>query len=196
MTQVQKAFIMRLYDDEGNLNVFTMPDEDPMLEASWTERLAATDGTKVVITPLFGEPSDEPGAAREYGGGNTTPGGIAYVIGYEPTAFTGRFDRVDQATIKALKELRCEKLGVVLVGELGELELIKKGEGATAKYYPRPIQKFSVSDKAHGGYDGVDYNSVGWNYPANSSDDLVIIKPTEFNPLDLKNPTPTVNPEP
>jgi hypothetical protein len=93
---------------------------------------------------------------------------------------------VPQSVIKAMKELQCEanagNLGVFLFDENGKIEAIK--DAATdGTYYPIPIRALFIGSKIHGNFDAKDSNAISWQYPDNYSDDLVIVAPTDFNPL-------------
>ena len=113
MGQVQKVLIQRVYKSTGVKNTIA----DPTKKASWTTLLSAADGTKVVVSPYIQGPTTEPGAARTFGGGNQTLGGIEIIIGREPTTFSGILYQESQATIATLKEDMCENVGVFLIDE-------------------------------------------------------------------------------
>jgi len=87
-----------------------------------------------------------------------------------------------------MKELQCEaaagNLGVYLFDENGNIEAIKDPsdtDGLTFK--PIPIRALFIGSKIHGNYDAKDMNSISWQYPDNYSDNLDIVKPSDFNPL-------------
>lgn len=187
--QIQKVAIQRLTKADGTKNSFTT-QASILLKASWTALLSAADGSKVVVTPYINSPADSGGDARMSSGGNDDLGGIAEVLGGEPVQFTGQLRAIPQAVAKALKTLSCEanvgNLGVFLFDENGRIEAIKGETDGT--YYPIPVRSFFVGSKIHGNYDAKDSNVIQWAYPDNYSDDLVIVKPTDFNPLtDLQN---------
>jgi hypothetical protein len=188
--QIQKVAFQRLYKNAGGKNSFTTK-ADIGVQASWTQFLSAVDDTKIVLTPYIQAPTVEAGAARTFGGGNETLGGIEEVIGREPTPFTAVLRRVPQNIIKALKQLQCESdsqnLGVYLFDENGNIGALQ-GETIEATYYPIPIRSLFFSDKTLGGLEAPDSNNVQWSFLPNWSDDLVIVAPKDFNPLtDLKN---------
>lgn len=186
--QIQKVAFQRISKDNGEKNAFTS-DAAIGVKASWTALMAANDSTKVVISPYIQAPTTEAGAARTFGGGNETLGGVETIIGREPTAFTGVMRSVAQAVIKAMKSLQCEaindNLGVYLFDENGNICAVK---GATeGTYYPIPIRSLFVGDKSFGGLEEPDSNAIQWSFLPNYSDDLAIVSPTDFNPLtDLK----------
>lgn len=186
--QIQKVAFQRLTKDDGTKNSFTAQAAITAL-ASWTPKLSADDSTKIVVSPYIQAPTNEPGAARTFGGGNETLGGVEEIIGREPSPFTGAMRKIPQSVIKAMKSLQCESwadnLGVFLFDENGNIEAIQD-ETTESTYYPIPIRSLFIGDKAHGGLEAPDSNAISWSFLPNYSDDLVIITP-EFNPLtDLK----------
>ena len=185
--QVQKVAFQRLMKDDGSKNSFTSEKAITLL-ASWTPLLSAADSTKVVVSPYIQAPTAEAGAARTFGGGNETLGGVEEIIGREPTQFTGVIRKAPQAVIKALKEMQCESwgdnLGIFIFDENGAIGAIKGAADGT--YYPIPIRSLFIGDKTLGGLEAPDSNAIQWSFLPNWSDDLEIVVPA-FNPLtDLK----------
>lgn len=182
--QIQKVAFQRLYTDTNTRNSFTA--DDPITElASWTTLLSADDSTKIVVSPYIQAPAAEAGAARTFGGGNDTLGGVEEIIGREPTPFTGVIRKAPQSVIKALKELQCESwadnLGVYLFDENGAIGALQDSETPTT-YYPIHIRSLFIGDKTLGGLEAPDSNAIQWSFLPNWSDDLAIVAP-EFNPL-------------
>lgn len=187
--QIQKVAFQRLYKSTGEKNSFKT-DVGIEKKASWTPLLSADDDTKIVISPYIQAPTAEAGAARTFGGGNETLGGVEEIVGREPTPFTGVMRKLPQKIIKALKELQCESwgdnLGVYLFDENGAIGAIQDAKTATT-HYPIPIRSLFIGDKTLGGYEAPDSNNIQWAFLPNWSDDLAIIVPEDFNPLtDLK----------
>lgn len=187
--QIQKVAFQRLYKSTGEKNSFKT-DAGIEKKASWTPLLSADDDTKIVISPYIQAPTAEAGAARTFGGGNETLGGVEEIVGREPTPFTGVMRKLPQKIIKALKELQCESwgdnLGVYLFDENGAIGAIQDAKTATT-HYPIPIRSLFIGDKTLGGYEAPDSNNIQWAFLPNWSDDLSIIVPEDFNPLtDLK----------
>lgn len=186
--QIQKVAFQRLYSGTTR-NSFTTSSAIE-LKASWTALMAAADGTKIVVSPYIQAPTVEAGAARTFGGGNETLGGVETVIGREPTPFTGVLRSVPQSIVKAMKSLQCEaindNLGVYLFDENGNICAVQDESTATT-FYPIPIRSLFISDKGFGGLEAPDSNNISWSFLPNYSDDLAIVTPTDFNPLtDLK----------
>lgn len=181
--QIQKAVFQRVNSATGVKNKFDIATADPKVLASWTARLAAADGTKVVPSPYISAPTTEPGAAREYGGGNETLGGIPLIVGREPTTFTGSFLLTSQKTIADMKKYEGENVGVYLLDEYGRIIALADDVETPTEIYPIPIASFFVSDKMIAGLEGADKNDVSWRFFPNWSDKLVILTPTDFNAL-------------
>ncbi len=182
--QIQKVAFQRL-TTAGAKNSFTS-SADIKLKASWTALMSAADSTKVVVSPYIQAPTVEAGAARTFGGGNETLGGVEMIIGREPTPFTGVIRAVSQSVIKAIKALQCEaiadNLGVYLFDENGNICALKDQTTPTT-FYPIPIRALFVGDKSFGGLEAPDSNAIQWSFLPNYSDDLAIVSPTDFNPL-------------
>ena len=186
MGQVQKVLFQRVYQTAGTLNSVT----DPTKKASWTTLFSAADGTKAIISPYIQGPTSEPGAARTFGGGNQTLGGIEITIGREPTTFSATIYQESQKTIAQLKSLMCENVGVYLVDENGNIGCLVDDMESPAKYMPIPIGKLFIGDKKLGGFEEPDSNTIEWSFFPNWSDKFYIIKrdTLDFNPLtDLVN---------
>lgn len=190
--QVQKVAFERLTKADGTKNSFTSAAAITLL-ASWTPKLSAADDTKIVVSPYIQAPTAEAGAARTFGGGNETLGGVEDIIGREPTPFTGVIRKAPQAVIKALKEMQCESwsdnLGIFIFDENGAIGAIED-TATEGTYYPIPIRSLFIGDKTLGGLEAPDSNAIQWSFLPNWSDDLAIIAP-DFNPLtDLKVTAP------
>ena len=183
--QIQKVAFQRLRKADGTPNRFDNK-ASILLKASWTALLTASDGGKIVISPYINSPADSGGDARKTSGGNDDLGGMAQVLGGNPVQFDGQIRSVPQSVIKAMKSLECEanagNLGVFMFDENGKIEAIKD-TAATDSYSPIPIRSLFIGSKIHGNYDAKDSNAISWQYPDNYSDDLVIVAPTDFNPL-------------
>lgn len=180
--QIQKIAFQRLRQANGTKNSFSSSNSI-LLKASWTAKMAANDGTKIVISPYVQAPSQEAGSPRTYGGGNETLGGVEMIIGREPSTFSAQIRSVQQSVIKAMKALQCEaqsdNLGVYLFDENGAIECLSDGTNC----YPIPIRSLFIGDKAHGGLEAPDSNPIQFSFLPNYSDDLTIQVPTNFNPL-------------
>lgn len=183
--QIQKVAFQRIYSSGTTKNSFTTAAAIDK-KASWTALTSAEDSSKIVISPYIQAPTSEAGAARTFGGGNETLGGVEEIIGREPTTFSAVLRRIPQNVIKALKELQCESwsdnLGVYLFDDNGNIEAIQD-ETTPTTYYPIPIRALFIGDKAHGGLEEPDSNAISWTFLPNYSDNLKIVAPDDFNPL-------------
>lgn len=184
MGQIQKVIFQRVKQSNGAMNTITNPAQ----KTTWTPLLSAADGTKCIVSPYIQGPTTEPGAARTWGGGNDSLGGMTIIIGTEPTTFSGNIYQESQSVIKVLKSYMCENIGVYLIDENGRIGCLANDPTKPTAYSPIPIQSFFVGDKKLGGFDAPDGNVISWSFPPNWSDNLVIITPEDFNPLtDLVN---------
>lgn len=185
--QLQKVAFQRLKNEDGTYNYFEEGTGNTPIEvlANWTTLKAATDSTKIVISPFIYAPADSGGDVRLTSGGNDDLGGIPSVLGGNPVQFEGQLRAVPQDVIRIMKELQCEaeagNLGVYLFDEHGNIQCI----GDSPEYYPIPIRALYIGSLIHGNFDAKDYNVISWQYADNYStqkDGLVIKKP-DFNPL-------------
>ena len=179
--QIQKVAFQRIYKTAGELNSVAEPPK----KASFSTLFSASDGTKMVVSPYIQGPETEPGAARTFGGGNQTLGGIEIIIGREPTAFTGTIYQESQKLISQMKQLMCENVGVWLIDENGNLGCLVDKHDSPTKYMPIPIQGLFIGDKKLGGFENPDSNSIEWKFLPNWSDNLYLIRrdKLDFNPL-------------
>lgn len=179
--QIQKVAFQRIYKTAGELNSVA----EPLKKASFSTLFSASDGTKMVVSPYIQSPETEPGAARTFGGGNQTLGGIEIIIGREPTSFAGVIYQESQKLIAQMKQLMCENIGVWLIDENGNLGCLVDKHDSPTKYMPIPIQGLFIGDKKLGGFENPDSNSIEWKFLPNWSDSLYLIKrdKLDFNPL-------------
>ena len=183
--QIQKVIFARIFSSAGTKNKIS--SETIAKKTAMAPLFAADNGTKLIVSPYIQNPTTEPGEARTFGGGNQTLGGIEIVIGREPTTFTGVIYQEAQSVIKTLKTYSCEKIGVFLIDENGNIGAIGAIDEASKglSYEPIPVDKFFVGDKNLGGYEEPDSNTISWSFYPNWSDNLVLIKADtlDYNPL-------------
>lgn len=181
--QIQKVAFQRIYDSAGNLN--SIPAADIAKKTSMQALLTATDSKKIQVSPYIENPTTEPGAARTFGGGNQTLGGVERIIGREPTTFSGIIYEESQLTIEQMKTLMCENVGVYLIDENGNIGCLTDSHQSPTKYMPIPIGKLFIGDKKLGGFEEPDSNTIEWSFFPNWSDKLAIVKQSGFdhNPL-------------
>lgn len=181
--QIQKLLFQRQYSTGTTLNKFTIAAADPAVQASWTAVTGAADGTKVVASPLIGNPETEAGEAITFGGGNATVGGTEIIVGRNPTTFSAVFYRTSPLTIAQLKNYMCEDLAVYLVDEYGRIIGLADDLSSPTEFYPIPLESFFIGDRDLGGFEEPDTNVISWSFLPNWSDLLYIVTPTDFNPL-------------
>ena len=181
MGQIQKVAFQRVYKTAGTLNFVA----DPTKKVSFSTLFAAADGSKMTVSPYIQGPTSESGAARTFGGGNQTLGGIEIIIGREPTTFSATIYQESQKTIAQMKQYMCENVGVWLIDESGSLGCLVDDAGKPTKYMPIPIGKLFIGDKKLGGFEEPDSNSIEWSFFPNWSDKFHIVRRglMDFNPL-------------
>lgn len=184
--QIQKIAFQRVFTSGTTKNSFTTAAAITLL-ASWTAKLSASDGTKVVISPYVEAPASDGGDAITFGGGNDTTGGIVKTIGRNPVTMTFELRQMTQNIISALKSLSCENIGVYFFNGDGQIMALKDESVATT-FYPIPIKNLFVSDLKLNGLDTPDSNTLSFSFEPNWSDNAAIVTPTDFNPLtDIAN---------
>lgn len=153
--------------------------------SSWTDFLAATDASKMVLTPFVESPTSEGGDELTFGGGNNTLDGIETVMGINPVKMTFALRHYPQTIIAALKYLakNFRDLGVYFFNGYGQVLALEE-DGV---YSPIPIRSLFVGDLLLHGLSQPDRNIMSFSFKANYSDSLVVVKP-DFNPItDLLN---------
>lgn len=185
--QIQKILFQRTYSSGSTENFYVVATTNPNVEATWTTKLTASDGTKVVVSPWIANPTNEVGEPTTYGGGNATPDGKEIILNSTASTFNFELHNVPQSTIAEIKTLACEQISVYFVNNQGQI--IGDDEGGTTNFKGIKVQSETmfVSDKILGGLEGVDMNTVRFSLPANWSDNLSVVTPTDFDGRDLAN---------
>lgn len=184
--QIQKIAFQRIMNDDGTKNKFSAVSGFSEINslANWQARMTAADSTKIVISPYIYSPTQESGAARTFGGGNDSLGGVEEIIGREPSTFSASLRNVPQSIAKVLKSLQCENVGVYLIDGNGNVEALGiVDENNNEWIMPIPIKAFFVGDKTHGGIDAPDANVIQWSFVPNYSDYIKIFTIDTFNVL-------------
>ena len=184
--QIQRLLFQRKYSTGTTLNSFTIASANPNVLASWTPLLAAVDGTKVVQTPYIQGVEMTAGEPVTFGGGNDTLGGIETIVAVDPSTFNASFHRRSQIEIDNMKALMCEVLSVYFIDEYGRIIGLANDNGTptTFRGFPMAEGTMFIGDKVFGGRTAPDMNALRFQLLANWSDDLYVVTPTNFNPLD------------
>ena len=196
--QIQKVIFQRLWNNTvhnacflGTGSSASVPSINTLSDMQ--ALLAATDSTKIVVSPYVESPTVEAGDARTSGGGNDSLNGIETLVGTNPTTFTAQIRSQKQSVIKQMKALmgesKAHNLGVYLINENGQIAGIDANaeygvEGTTGdRIAPIPVELMFVGDKAIGGFEAPDSNTLSWSFKPNWSDNFMVVKPTGYNPL-------------
>ena len=181
--QIQRLIFQRKLKADGSRNEFVISTANPNALASWTALKSATDSTKVVLSPEVGAVELPVNEERTFGSGNEVPNGIPISLGAQPSAMNGRVYHSKAEVIRALKKLRGEaQLTVYLVNQYGQIAGAADDTGTPTKFAGFDVDKFFVSDKGSGGYDGIDFHNFSLQMPENWSDQFHIVTPTDFDP--------------
>lgn len=182
--QTQKVIFQRLWNGSTRNGIVngTSAGQAGLL-ASWTALKAATDSTKIAVTPFVENPTPDGGDAKTVGGGNESLNGAETVIGSNPVGMAFKLNNVPQDVIAELKKLQCEdlahNLGVYLVNEngqiMGQKETVTSGGSSTTTWYPMPIQTLFVSDLMLQGLDANDNNDMSFKFVPGYSDKADIL---------------------
>lgn len=163
--------------------------------ANWTTAKAASDSTKIVLTPIFAGlviPQSE--ALTTGGGDNSTFNGIREYNGENSITATGVFKNLPPQTKRDLDWLSQESLAsAVGVSNLTLVPINKDGYmfpenpvdgagAATTVYRGIPVYNFRVSSAGSEGFNAPNTNGFSFDLPANWADYITSVKPA-FDPL-------------
>lgn len=167
-------------------NEITIATTNPNLLATWTGLKAATDSTKVVLSPVFTNPETDPGDFTTFGGGNATLGGVEIVVNRNATPFTAEIHSVRQDAIQKLKKIQCEDVQVYLIDHQGVMagEVDDLDTPTVFRGFPIVLNTFFVSDLDLGGLEEPDRNYLQWAFNANYSDFFYMVSGVDFNALE------------
>ena len=156
--------------------------------ASWTPLFAANNDTKVVSSPYV-ENFVIPRAERitEGGGDNSTIDGREIHLGWGAISALGQVAEVPGNIIKSIKKLMCEAdLVVYPINQYGQIigidaEGLAEDGTPSGKVTGIPISSFFVSDLDNNGLNTRDKGDFGFSLDFGWRDDLVMVKPDDFN---------------
>lgn len=154
--------------------------------SEWQDYLAATDDTKIVVTPMIdADPVITAGEAITSGGGdNSTLNGVEQVEGVNPSKFTATFKSLSPTVEKQIKAIMCEKRLTVYLFLQGGKIVTYEVTGTPNTHFGLPIQSPFLSDRNNAGFATKDTFAFSMSLPAGWSENISIpFKPTGWNPL-------------
>lgn len=180
MAQIQKIIFQRRQASASfpTFTGATLNGAD--LLASWTTLLAATDATKVTVTPFF-ENFLIPGAEAitEGGNDNTTLDGIEIVVGAGTPTATGTFRSLPGEILRQLKDYNCETdMTVFFINEFGNI-IGSSANGTT--FQGIPIQTFFIGDGDNNGKNTQDKTNFRFAMRYGWRDRLAFCVPSDFD---------------
>jgi hypothetical protein len=162
-----------------------------LVVATWTPLLTASDGTKVIRTPLLSNMVIPPGELLKEGGNdNTTINGIPRLNGRGHVGVTNQLQDVQASTRAALRALASESalqpgftnLEAVLVNRFGQL-IVDNRSGSNLWGFP--LYNFIVGDVGTEGFAKSNIANMSFDLAPGWSDNAKVFTPTDFNPMDL-----------
>lgn len=157
--------------------------------ASWTPLLTATDGTKVIKTPLFAGfvvPGSEPQYADE--NSNASIDGAGYFTGFNAVKATGTFSGIPSAVKSQLALVQDESAagldpGMTFFGVLGDGRIVYDLDtsGSSSVIRGIPFSNFYVGSLQLDGYKAKNKNAFGLSLPGDWDKNIQVVQPG-FNP--------------
>lgn len=150
---------------------------DAVTLSNWSTLATSATESHTVITDKVGGGKVTPGAVKEFGGGNETPGGSPIPMGKGTSKFEGKMFQTIQTAIAELKKLEnVAGLGVYFVSHndqvTGRLETI----ATVPTMIPIPIEQFPYfQDAEFGELENPVSNTFGFYLPENWSDALTTV---------------------
>lgn len=176
--QTYKLIFQRQFSSGTTLNVMTV--SDAALLATWTDRLTATNSTKVQVTPVIHGPTFEPGDVIEFGSGNEVADAIPITVGLDPTNFQANLFRISSMSKESLASWEGEVMAVYLIDEHGRIWGVTDSNSSPSNFYPIPVQQYSIADRKIGGKVEPDAHVIKFKLPARWDNKLYPITPSDF----------------
>jgi hypothetical protein len=159
------------------------------LLATYTPLTIAVDDTKIQFTPgLFEGLVIPPGEAITEGGDdNSTPLGRKLVVGAGTISVEAMLRNVQSAAIAAMRAFGCEDLSISFINEFGEIAYQTITAGVdVGKLQGFPVHAFFIGDKGAEGKNTQDKAKLTFGLDAGWRDNIVLVKPTDFDPRFVK----------
>lgn len=181
--QLQRLYIQRVLDSNGDKNSIDHGTNDATLQSTWDVYFTATDSTKIVKTPLISNPESDGGDPITYGGDNSTINGQNIIVGQNLVSMTAALYNVEQTVVQKMKNLIGENIGVYMIDRYGRIFAKADAPDSPTTLYPIPIKSFFVGDLMPQGLSDPDMNNMQWQFEPNYSDLLTTITPSDFDAL-------------
>lgn len=162
-------------------------------KASWDAHTAAADDNKVIKSPVM-MAVEIPSSERQEEGGNdnSTPFGMAVLLGGGSVQVTGQFRNLEPAVVKELRKLSYESDSTLGVANLRMFminknqQFIHEGQqagGAAGDAWGIPVYNFFVGSMGSTGFNSDNILPFSFNLQPDWDENLEMTKPTDFNPL-------------
>lgn len=169
----------------------TFTEASIILKATWQGYLDSDTATKILVSdymPNLVLPTSEP--ATFGGNDNTTINGLPLVTGYNLANGTATFLDLPSEKVKEYSTIITPQTSV---GGDTNIEVFFFGEGGSiicqldsaGKPKGFPLYNFIVSDVTSGGVNQPNIHNITFSLAPKWSENLVVYKPTAFNPLEL-----------
>lgn len=178
--QIQKLAFQRVQDSDP------FADETALkTQSNWTTLLAASDDTKIIISPYLNNPIIPPSEALTEGGNdNTTIGGVTRLMGGGNVVVTGEFRNISIAALAKLKALTAESALTAGFTNLTAYLFNKDGSIIHAAQNGFKIYNWFVGDPGSEGFNKDNVIPFRFEMKYGWADNAVVSTPT-WNPLNL-----------
>lgn len=162
------------------------------LVATWTPFMSASDATKIQGTPLFANLVIPRGEIIKTGGGdNTTINGVPRLGGRANVAVTAELQDTEAVVRAAIRTYAAQSalmpgftnLSAYFVNRFGEIICRKVG----SNHFGIDIYNLYVGDPGTEGLGASNISNMSFDMIGGWADDVVVVKPTDFNPIELTN---------
>jgi hypothetical protein len=178
-------FLFQLKQDDAPFTATSV-----LLAATWAPFMAASDETKIVGTPIFGGLTIPKGGFIKTGGGdNSTPNGIPVLGGRQNVSLTPELKDIKKAVRAAVRALAQHSalapgftnLTFFPVNRYGQIIAAQEGTDV----FGIDVYNVLLGDTGSEGLGAANANDMNMDLAAGWSDNVVMFKPTDFNPINL-----------